>query len=416
MAFVGLMVEYIRCLQRDSHISPPTNQNASSPPPPREVATAAEERGGNDDEKYGEEGKDDHAAAPIHLILAGYSYGSLIASRLPPLSAMLASFYGKANSSSASPPPGSTASEILLRAQHLASDTVAAALREQQRSNDGAGGPRNQQKQQKQQQLLQLQRGPVTFGGEESDPDARRRSREAARRNRRSFEAARSGTEKLRKMVVGDVGWGRGHHHRSGTRSPGSAVEEEAEEGEEEVNDVREGDEGRAKGGAVTVPRCEVAFLLISPLLSPTSLVIAPGLTAVPPGLSALPGLGFAVGWFAGGGGGRTQQQQQHATTTGAASSGSVATPEVGIVDPLLKHPTLAVWGENDSFTSGKRLKRWVKAMQENAVAGELGFRGVEVEGASHFWQERGVMARLRAEVRDWAGKIGRGGMENSEI
>ena len=44
--------------------------------------------------------------------------------------------------------------------------------------------------------------------------------------------------------------------------------------------------------------------------------------------------------------------------------------------------------------------------MKEASSAREPGFEGVVVEGASHFWQERGAMARLRGEVREWLGRL----------
>lgn len=63
----------------------------------------------------------------------------------------------------------------------------------------------------------------------------------------------------------------------------------------------------------------------------------------------------------------------------------------------LRKCPTLAVWGEEDGFTSARKLERWAAA---------AGFKWVEVRGAGHFWCERGVMGRLRGEVGAWVREV----------
>lgn len=349
VSFVGLIVEYMRCLHADQHERASSRDSAA----PRTSLDASRTPG---EEHSGHENEDES----MYLILGGYSYGSLVASRLPPLPVLLSPFY-----SSTPAPPGSTPAEILLRAQHLAAETIA---ERRERGRDA----------------FNKRRSPVTIGGEESDPEARRRSKEATRRSSRSLDLAR-GTEKLRRA------WDKKHHH-SGTSSPGPAVVEDSDEAWQESGNS---DEGGGENGLM--PPCRLAYLLISPLLPPTSLFIAPALATQ--GLPALSRLQFAAGLFGG--------RSQHA----AASRNGGDAP----VDPLLRCPTLAIWGEEDSFTSSKRLVRWAKGMQEEAssmsgrsgVGHQLGFQGVAVEGASHFWQERGVMARLRAEVREWAGRIG---------
>ncbi|KAL4743973.1 Alpha/Beta hydrolase protein [Aspergillus similis] len=65
----------------------------------------------------------------------------------------------------------------------------------------------------------------------------------------------------------------------------------------------------------------------------------------------------------------------------------------------LCAHRTLAVYGDEDTFTSISKLRRW---------SGELSsvprsqFQSAEVRGAGHFWREDGVEQQARQALRLW--------------
>lgn len=67
--------------------------------------------------------------------------------------------------------------------------------------------------------------------------------------------------------------------------------------------------------------------------------------------------------------------------------------------DWLASHPTLAIYGEKDFFTSQKRLRRWAENLvcKPNSL-----FSFNEISGAGHFWQEEGVDAQMRSSIRNW--------------
>ncbi|KAL4984034.1 Alpha/Beta hydrolase protein [Aspergillus falconensis] len=65
----------------------------------------------------------------------------------------------------------------------------------------------------------------------------------------------------------------------------------------------------------------------------------------------------------------------------------------------LCAHRTLAIYGDEDIFTSVSKLRKW---------SGELSsvprsqFQSAEVEGAGHFWREDGVEQQARRALRLW--------------
>ncbi|KAJ9643913.1 hypothetical protein H2201_006546 [Coniosporium apollinis] len=241
-------------------------------------------------------------AQPIKLILGGYSYGSLTTTHLPATSTLLQRFVN--------PEPGTAAAEILLRARVLADQTsteLSASATQRGRS-------------------FRRSRQSLTIGGEETPPDIRRRSRETSRR---SLDVPRS-------LKV----FGRKASDRSCTPTPADdAVEEEDH--------------------AKDVPDVSTAYLLISPILPPTSTLIAPSLAKAPPG-------------------------EQNIT----------------------RRPTLIVYGDKDSFASAKKMRKWVEELKKEA--GWLLWT-TEVHGAGHFWREDGVERELRDAVREWASAVASG-------
>jgi len=98
------------------------------------------------------------------------------------------------------------------------------------------------------------------------------------------------------------------------------------------------------------------SYLLISPLLSPITNLVAPF---------------NRRGRFLGRSGGKTQN-----------------------------HPALAVFGTQDALTSSRRLERW-------AIANEIEFE--VLEGASHFWQDHRHRIQLADAVNKWLMSINLG-------
>ncbi|KAF2254556.1 hypothetical protein BU26DRAFT_514441 [Trematosphaeria pertusa] len=158
------------------------------------------------------------------LVLAGYSYGSLILKHLPPVPSILQPF--------ANPASGSAADEILLRAHKLADESNlewinAARDNERQKRSRGHEGKLS-----------------VTVGGEETSPEKRRSSREI----RRSLDGRRSLdlSGRLRSLS----------HRRRKEGLPQTPTE------------------SSTASLTITVP--DVKYLLISPLMPPVSTLAAP--------------------------------------------------------------------------------------------------------------------------------------------
>jgi pimeloyl-ACP methyl ester carboxylesterase len=102
-------------------------------------------------------------------------------------------------------------------------------------------------------------------------------------------------------------------------------------------------------------PVLEPAYLLISPLLPPSSLIA------------------YSLGL-------RGHQKEE-------------------FLKKLSAHPSLAVYGGSDMFTSARRLRPWAQGISRRPNSR---FTFVEVEGAGHFWHDPGVDGKLRLAVREW--------------
>jgi hypothetical protein len=72
----------------------------------------------------------------------------------------------------------------------------------------------------------------------------------------------------------------------------------------------------------------------------------------------------------------------------------------------LLQHPTLVIYGTKDMFTSSTKLDTWCKKTDTMAIQKKGSFRWRKVEGAGHFWRERGVEVELRLSVRKWVDEV----------
>ena len=118
----------------------------------------------------------------VELLLGGYSYGSLILARLPPVPAIIQRLE--------TAEMGTAGAEIILRARTLAKQTRQAHEElqspssprgRQLRPDDAATSPTKQR----------IGASPITIGGEETDPSSRRRSRDS----RRSMDLVRKSVE-----------------------------------------------------------------------------------------------------------------------------------------------------------------------------------------------------------------------------
>lgn len=305
ISFTGLFVHYLNDIVSPSSSVEPSLIQSRAPPPaptPTESTSAI-------------------TSVPITpnlpgvlLILGGYSYGSLIASHLPAIDAILERFTNIAN--------GSVEAEIRLRAQSLSTQWNKEAHESRMgpglRANHKLGGSSR-----------------ISFGGEETEPGSRRTSRESGR----SLDVIRRSLDRSRKLIL---------------QTQCAQVETSNE----------------AHFDFTKIPEPQTCYLLISPLLPPISLLLTM--------FSRLSGP-FSFKDDA-----RSSQSKRKTSTT---------------EEQLVKHPTLAIYGDSDLFTSRKNLRKWAEGLSERPSSM---FRFREIGGAGHFWQEEGVDAKMRASLREW--------------
>ena len=179
----------------------------------------------------------------------------------------------------------------------------------------------------------------VIMGGEESDPGVRRASRES----RRSVDMIRKSFDTSRKKITLKT-----RRSSSDFDTLTSPVSPQAEE---------------KLAASRSPPMLQTCHLLVSPLLPPISM--------------------FAT-FF---------------NKPVYSWSGTAALAETFTDDKLALHPTLAIYGDKDMFTSHKKSRKWAEGLMDRP---ESLFRFHEVAGAGHFWHEEGVEEQMRKMVRDW--------------
>lgn len=177
----------------------------------------------------------------------------------------------------------------------------------------------------------------IVFGGEESEPGSRRASRDS----NRSLEFVRRSVDRSRRKLD------------SRTRN-----NEINAEGEEHLELLK-------------MPEPEAHYLLISPLLPPISL-FATMFSRFSKASDDKDNISWSVG-------------KRHASAA--------------LCETLVSHPTLAIYGDRDFFTSPKRLRRWAEGLAEqpNSL-----FRFKEIRNAGHFWQEDGVDVQMWVCIKEW--------------
>lgn len=119
---------------------------------------------------------------------------------------------------------------------------------------------------------------------------------------------------------------------------------------------------------AEDVTRTTILYLLVSPLLPPVNLLLT--------SFSKLSS-GLAV---------KTPTESKQ-----------VLCPKPA--DQLCSHRTLAIYGNHDTFTSAHKLRKWASDLSQ---AAQSQFQSTEIDGAGHFWRDKGVESQAREALRNW--------------
>ncbi|KAK4136302.1 hypothetical protein BT67DRAFT_399627, partial [Trichocladium antarcticum] len=283
------------------------------------------------------------APAPT-LLLAGYSYGALVASQLPSLEAIATLFDA--------PVCGSHAAEIRLRAQHLAEmqSTILASERAAALHHLAPKSPRKHV--------------GVRVGGDEE--------------NRKSHESHRPLSAELEETVrhaVAELLAKTRKTHRRRHSDQGQAWGNP--DGAPEAPDHAPDRLHRVSGRAAPRP----AYLLVSPLQG----IVANLVTLTFPGRL----------WPR-----SSVRASKEAPQPDPAERDVLAYVPVAAQDKLTQNPTLAIYGDRDGFVPVRKLRDWasrLKAVQDSK------FCAHEVPSATHFWAQHNVACTLRDAVRVFA-------------
>ncbi|KAK3675209.1 hypothetical protein LTR78_004718 [Recurvomyces mirabilis] len=185
----------------------------------------------------------DDARHPMPLLLAGYSYGSLVLARLPSITKIVERFHAAAM--------GTAAAEIMLRARTLAKQTMktfdlhapgnATSRGRMLEPNDAATGS-----------TVNSKASSVIMGGEETDSSQRRHSPDS----RRSVDAVRELPHRLKAHIRQSSDTNDKHHSRrrsQNTTTPPGTVD-----------------------STLATPSVTAHYALISPVILPFSNLISP--------------------------------------------------------------------------------------------------------------------------------------------
>jgi hypothetical protein len=315
---------------------------------------------------------DKYPGRPLFL-MAGYSYGSMIASQLPPLEDMLENF--------ATPAAGSDTAQIRLRAESLAIQQVA-AYQEAARLDRARGGHR---------------------AGHSREPSSPSR-----------MEVRVGGTEGVRRAVGDDVGGG-------GSPTRKSRDSRDGDEGKRRraMSDLlaktRRGGRHHNKSWSVSTEKqaasANGALPVASDLVMPRSAFLlvspVPGLVTRLLTLSLLPSFG--------------RSQSTSGTFTEGDDNSTSGSGNNSYEEKLARHPTLAIYGDSDTFVSAAKMRSWVErvkliagqrqSQQQSRGAGarptsSSTFQAEEIATAGHFWIEEGVLDKMLGFVSRFAGEL----------
>jgi hypothetical protein len=293
------------------------------------------------------------------LLLAGYSYGAMITSCLPPIiSALIDPFQ--------SPEVGSSYAEIRMRAECLA-DQQNELIHERVASLQAQMHRRGRSLQIEDHILsspkIRKVSGGVRMGGEE---DLRRGSHES-HRSRSSFTIETP--ERVKKSVDRVRSIAKAQHMARRGNSIGSITSISRKKGSESessldhiaVDEVKLEEKQTCKAISGIGEGLQTAYLLVSPLHGWVST------------LATMWGSKF----------GREKDMEPDRKFT---------------IDP-----TLALFGDDDIFVSVKRLRSWVEKLKATEGQGEAcQFRHREVTGAGHFWHDHEAVRILQEEVKSF--------------
>lgn len=308
--------------------------------------------------------------ASLELLLAGYSFASLVLCRLPAVFTILSRFKSAEN--------GTAATEIFLRARTLAIQhrkTIATRLQRGRRpSSTSPSEPAHW-------------RNPshVILGGEESDLASSRR-RHSRGDSRGSCEAIRELPRTIKSRM---------HRPRSGQFHLRKSSDREQEQ---QHNAISSEPQKQLQQQRQRQPIL-IRYLLISPVLIPLST------TLVPPGIPFISATATATATA--GGGGTSLETEEKSTAAGVFS---------------LQYPTLIAFGSSDTFTSSKKLCQWAERLAKDSAAVattatatnttattphpvDAKVEWTQIDGAGHFWREGGVMRELQGNIREWVAK-----------
>ena len=302
------------------------------------------------------------------LLMAGYSYGALVTSSLPPVSAILSPL--------STPALGSAAAEIYLRAQTLAARAASLILLGRAMSSVDSMSPSLSSP---------MNLSPphdniaVCVGGDETVTP--RQSNDSAPRRHRS-------TASLEHKVRESLG---GLLEKTGLRDSNDRVRASAgggvAKGARRSTGLKNGSDSASMLGLLggdDMPIVRPAYLLISPLQGLASHLAA---------ISFSPTTLFT----------RLTRARHDETKETNMDEGEAK---------MAINPTLAIFGDQDSFVHVSKLRTWAARMAAAPAAasprdgdGERPpiFIPVEVCGAGHAWIEHGVASQLRDAVRHFA-------------
>ncbi|KAK4208154.1 Alpha/Beta hydrolase protein [Rhypophila decipiens] len=301
------------------------------------------------------------------LIMAGYSYGSMVTTQLPSLPTILTKFDA--------PICLSHAAEIRLRAQHLAEgqNKILSRIRAAVITPQSGRSPRKS---------LGLR-----VGGEEEI----RPSHEYKRGF--SFDAE----DKIRKGVADLMAKARKGNKRSHSSNYTSTLHN----GEQSRLGEQTRDEQHKQ---LPVHECLLpipdrmpaspAYLLISPLQGPIKNLATMSFLAAFSPSSWKPS-------------GRSSSPKPSGPDPQGRDTKSSVQPD-GLVsdeadDKLTRNPTLAVYGDRDIFVAARKIREWASRLDR--VPGSR-FRAHEVSGAGHFWNEGDVAYTMRDAVRTFGREL----------
>lgn len=266
---------------------------------------------------------------PPRLVLAGYSYGSMIASHLPSINVVLNMFRSAL--------PDSAEAEIRLRASNIA-QLRNKQVQYRQRNERQARGRVSL----KVSDATHGSSHAVSVGGYESESASRRISRESSRKS--LDVGVRKSLDRVRERFVS-------RHTSSPDDTPAETML---------TSDVQ-----------LVAP--EICYLLISPLLPPVASFT-----------TMFSSLSFTV-----------KNKSSSASAVGVPAS----KPDM----ELALHPSCAVYGDQDTFTSQKKLRKWAEHLKHEPNSR---FQFFEVNDTGHFWQEEHSVEHIKSSIQRWLGDI----------